>query len=62
MIIRATIVPDLALPLATLLPHSVGPYLALVAIGFVVAIVGHLGGLRWLIVAGIVLIFVSPAQ
>lgn len=47
----------LALSLATLLPHSAGPYIALMLIGFGVAIVGHLSGLRWLIVAGIVLIF-----
>ena len=49
----------LALPLATLLPHSAGPYLALVAIGFVVAIAGHLSAVRWLIAAGIVLIFLG---
>jgi hypothetical protein len=51
--------PDLALPLATLLPHSAGPYIALVAIGFVVAIAGHLSAVRWLIAAGIVLIFLG---
>ena len=49
----------LALPLATLLPHSAGPYIALVAIGFVVAIAGHLSAVRWLIAAGIVLIFLG---
>lgn len=59
MIIRATIVPDLALPLATLLPHSAGPYIALVAIGFAVAIAGHLSGLRRLIVVGVILIFLG---
>ena len=59
MIIRATIVPDLALPFATLLPHSAGPYIALVAIGFAVAIIGHLSAARWLIAAGIVLIFLG---
>jgi len=59
MIIRATIVPDLALSLATLLPHSAGPYIALVAVGFAVGISGHLSGLRWLIAAGIVLIFLG---
>jgi len=52
-------VPDLALSLATLLPHSAGPYLTLVAIGFAVAIAGHLSGLRLLIVTGIVLIFLG---
>jgi len=54
-------VPALALvlSLATLLPHSAGPYIALVAVGFAVAIAGHLSGLRWLIAAGIVLIFLG---
>jgi predicted metal-binding membrane protein len=51
--------PDLALPLAALLPHSAGPYIALVAIGFAVAIAGHLSAVRWLIAAGIVLIFLG---
>jgi hypothetical protein len=52
-------VPDLALSLATLLPHSAGPYIALMLIGFGVAIAGHLSGLRWLIAAGIALIFLG---
>jgi hypothetical protein len=52
-------VPDLALSLATLLPHSAGPYVALVLIGFVTGILGHLSGSRWLIAAGIVLIFLG---
>ena len=51
--------PDLAfvLSFATLLPHSAGPYVALMLIGFAVGILGHLSGLRWLVAAGIVLIF-----
>jgi hypothetical protein len=49
----------LALFFATLLPHSAGPYIALVLIGFVVGILGHLSGLRWLVAAGIVLIFLG---
>jgi sulfite exporter TauE/SafE len=52
-------VPDLALSLAALLPHSAGPYIALVLIGFAVGILGHLSTSRWLIVAGIVLIFLG---
>jgi len=52
-------VPDLALSLATLLPHSAGPYITLVLIGFGVAIAGHLSGVRQLIVVGIVLIFLG---
>ena len=50
---------DLALSLAALLPHSAGPYIALVLIGFATGILGHLTGLRWLVAAGIVLIFLG---
>jgi hypothetical protein len=49
-------VPDLALPLAALLPHSPGPYIALMLIGFAVGILGHLAGARWLVGAGVILI------
>lgn len=48
--------PDLALPLAALLPHGPTPYIALMLAGFAVGIVGHLSGARWLVAAGIVLI------
>ncbi|HEX7245337.1 MAG TPA: hypothetical protein VF245_07225 [Solirubrobacterales bacterium] len=47
---------DLALPLATLLPHSAGPYVALVLIGLALGILGHLTAARWLVVAGIILV------
>ena len=47
---------DLALPLATLPPHSAGPYVALVVIGLAVGILGHLTTARWLVVAGIILV------
>lgn len=57
MIIVAVL--DLALPLAALLPHSAGPYLALMLIGFAVGILGHLTAARWLVAAGIVLIFLG---
>ncbi len=50
---------DLVLPLATLLPHSAGPYLALVLIGFAVGILGHLTAARWLVAAGVILIFLG---
>jgi hypothetical protein len=49
----------LALSLATLLPHSGGPYIALVLIGFAVGILGHLSGSRWLVAIGIALIFLG---
>lgn len=48
--------PDLALPLAALFPHSAGPYIALMLIGFGVGILGHLSGARWLVAAGVALI------
>jgi hypothetical protein len=53
------VVLDLALPLATLLPHSAGPYIALMLIGFATGILGHLSTARWLVVAGIILIFLG---
>jgi hypothetical protein len=49
----------LALPLADLFPHSPGPYIALMLIGFVVGILGHLSGARWLVAAGVILIFLG---
>lgn len=48
--------PDLAPLFASLLPHSAGPYLALVAIGFGVGILGHLSSSRRLVAVGIALI------
>ena len=51
--------PDLALSFASLLPHSAGPYIALVLIGFATGIAGHLTTSRWLVIAGIVLIFLG---
>jgi hypothetical protein len=57
MIIAAVL--DLLLPLAALLPHSAGPYLALMLIGFAIGILGHLTAARWLVAAGIILIFLG---
>ncbi len=54
MIIRP--VPDLAPPLAALLPQSIGPYVALVLAGFAIGILGHLTRARWLVAAGVILI------
>lgn len=54
MIISA--VPDLALPVASLLPHSAGPYIALVLVGFATGILGHMAGTRWLVAVGVALI------
>jgi hypothetical protein len=52
-------VPDLVLPLASLLPQSIGPYMALMLIGFAVGILGHLSSARWLVAAGLILIFLG---
>jgi len=52
-------VPDLFLPLAALLPHSPTPYITLMLVGFAVGIFGHLMGARWLVAAGIALIFLG---
>jgi len=57
MIIGAVL--DLALPLAALLPHSASPYIALMLIGFVIGILGHLSSARWLVAAGVILIFLG---
>lgn len=54
MIIGAVL--DLAVPLATLLPHSAGPYIALILIGFATGILGHLTTARWLVVVGVILV------
>jgi hypothetical protein len=53
------LVLPLALPLADLLPHSPGPYIALMLAGFVVGILGHLTATRWLVAAGVILIFLG---
>ena len=51
--------PDLALPLADLFPHSPGPYIALMLAGFAIGIVGHVWRAKWLIAAGVILIFLG---
>jgi hypothetical protein len=50
---------DLVLPLADLFPHSPGPYIALMLAGFVIGILGHLTRAKWLIAAGVMLIFLG---
>jgi hypothetical protein len=50
---------DLVLPLATLLPQTAGPYIALMLIGFAIGILGHLSSARWLVAAGVILIFLG---
>jgi hypothetical protein len=50
---------DLGPPLAALLPTSPGPYIAMMLIGFAVGILGHLTRTRWLVAAGVILIFLA---
>ena len=50
--------PDLLLPTAAL-PHSPGPYIAIVLVGFLVGTCGHLFKLRWLVGIGIALIVIG---
>lgn len=50
---------DPSLPLAGLFPHSPGPYIALMLAGFVIGILGHLTRAKWLIAAGVILIFLG---
>ena len=49
---------DLLPPLAAL-PHSLGPYITLVLVGFVVGTLGHLTKIRWLVGVGIALIVIG---
>jgi hypothetical protein len=50
---------DLLLPLAALFPQSPTPYITLMLVGFVVGILGHLTRARWLVAAGVILIFLG---
>ena len=45
--------------MADLLPHSIGPYVALMLIGFAVAIIGHLSRARWLVALGVIMIVLA---
>ena len=50
---------DLCQPLATVLPHSIGPYIAVMLSGFAIGVLGHMSRARWLIVAGVILVFLG---
>jgi hypothetical protein len=50
---------DLLAPPAALLPHSPTPYIALMLAGFAIGILGHLARARWLVAAGVILIFLG---
>ena len=47
------------MPVAGILPHSTGPYVALMILGFAIGILGHLSRSRWLVTAGIIIIFLA---
>lgn len=51
--------PGLDLLLAALLPHSPTPYIVLMLAGFAIGILGHLTRARWLVAAGVILIFLG---
>ena len=51
--------PDLFLPLGALLPHSIGPYIAVMLSGFAIGAFGYMASVRWLVAAGIVLVFLG---
>ncbi len=44
---------------SALLPHSPTPYIALMLAGFAIGILGHLSRARWLVAAGVILIFLG---
>ncbi len=50
---------DLFLPLGTLLPHSIGPYIAVMLSGFAIGTLGYMASVRWLVAAGCVLVFLG---
>lgn len=51
--------PDPTPLLATILPHSIGPYIGVMLSGFAIGILGHLTRARWLVAAGVVLVFLG---
>lgn len=46
-------------PVADLLPRSVGPYVTLMLLGFLIGIGGHLTRSRWLVAIGVMMIFLA---
>jgi uncharacterized protein (DUF58 family) len=50
---------DLVLPLAALLPTDPDTYIVLMLAGFAIGILGHLSGAKWMVAAGIALIFLG---
>ena len=50
----------LLVPVAVL-PDTIGPYIALMILGFVLGVYGHLARSRWLVAIGILMIFLATA-
>jgi predicted benzoate:H+ symporter BenE len=46
---------------ATVLPETIGPYISLMILGFVLGVFGHLSRSRWLVAIGIAMIFLATA-
>ena len=51
--------PDLLPPLAALLPHSIGPYIAVMLCGFAIGTFGYASSTKWLVAAGVILVFLG---
>ena len=49
------------MPIAGILPQSIGPYVSLMIAGFVIGVLGHLSRSRWLVAVGIILVFLAAA-
>jgi hypothetical protein len=47
------------MPVAGILPESVGPYVSLMMVGFAIGVLGHLSRSRWLVAVGIILVFLA---
>ena len=49
------------MPVAAILPESIGPYVSLMMAGFLIGVLGHLTRSRWLVALGIILVFLAAA-
>jgi hypothetical protein len=47
------------MPAAALLPESIEPYLAMMAVGFLLGAYGHMIRSRWVVAIGVMLIFLA---
>jgi hypothetical protein len=49
----------LTIPSGSVLPDRIEPYVAMMGIGFFLGVFGHLSRSRWMVVIGILLIFLA---